>query len=341
MQKEVEKRRNLNFNNLENLSKEIDNEYNETFNGELCFTRYGMNHILRKYCGFDENYRIHALLEHGVILNEYVGGAFRVHEYLPSVVSSDYRVSVLKKEKNYKGAYAIGPYIHYSPFLLSDDKLKEEKERMGKTLLVFPTHSIEGLITEYDIEKFITHIKDLSSDYDTVRVCMYYKDITLGKHKEYQKNGFDVVTAGHFNDYYFLPRLKSIIELSDMTMSNSVGTHIGYCLYLNKPHYIFQSELVQKAELDDRNSKLMFDNGENLKKHSQDNFKYLNGLFQDFQENITKEQLKSVGYLWGFENIKSPKELRELILQINENYSSIKYYLSGLQRLKDIISGKR
>ena len=34
-----------------------------------------------------------------------------------------------------------------------------------------------------------------------------------------------------------------MIKLADMTISNAVGTHIGYCIYLNRPHYIFSQSV--------------------------------------------------------------------------------------------------
>ena len=52
-----------------------------------------------------------------------------------------------------------------------------------------------------------------------------------------------VVTAGYIMDPLFLSRLKSIIQLSDLTMSNNVGTHLGYCIYLNKPHWIVRQKI--------------------------------------------------------------------------------------------------
>ena len=178
---------NAKFTDLNVLSKDLNINNHEYFNAELCFSRYGMDHVLKKYSGLPDNYKIHALLEHGVIITEYVGGAFRAHEYLPSIVSSKYRVNILKKENNYNGAFAIGPFIHYANSILDDNQFKIEKERIGKSLLVFPMHSIDGAVSKFDYDGFCNEINKYSDDYDSVRICMYYKDIQLGKHKFYQK----------------------------------------------------------------------------------------------------------------------------------------------------------
>lgn len=331
-----EKRKKLRFDEIELLSKELDEEYNDALKGELCFNRYSMNHILKKYAGFDDNYLIHAFFEHGFIFTDYVGGAYRNHEYLPSIVPSNYRINILKSKSNYKKAYSIGPYIHYADNLLNKEQIKLEKERLGHSLLVFPSHSIETVISCFDYEKFINEIKLISKDYDSVRICMYYQDVLFNKHIPYKKEGFEIVTAGHYNDHYFLPRLKSIIEISDMTISNDISTHIGYCLYMNKPHYLIESNVSHKKI----NSKVITDTRKNINSNI-DNYAKIREVFSKYDEKITNEQYKLISYLWGFNEVKSPSELKKIILEINENFSYIKYYLSGVIRLKDIILGNR
>ena len=65
--------------------------------------------------------------------------------------------------------------------------LKSEKERFGKTFLVFPSHSIESLVTDFKLEPFLDEIDTISEDFYSVRICIYYQDITLNRFKEYQK----------------------------------------------------------------------------------------------------------------------------------------------------------
>lgn len=343
MNDESKKREKLKFTDIEKLSQPIDQADNYLFTGEIGFSRYRMDKILKEYANFPLNKKIHALFEHGIQYTDYTQDFFRAHEYEPSIVASQYRVEVLKKEKNYNGAYAIGPYIHYATPLLTSEEIKEEKERLGKTLLVFPSHSIEGLISTFDYEKFCKEIKKLSSDFDSVRICMYYKDVNLKRFEPYQKEGFEVVTAGHFNDYNFIPRLKSIIETSDMTMSNEVGSHLGYCIYLNKPHYLFNSHKTYHGEKNGENTKLMMKHADNTQKkiNKSDNVTNIKTCFSKFEEKINNEQYNLISYIWGFDEIKTPKELNNIFQEINKNHSQIKYYLSIFTRLKDIIKKGR
>lgn len=317
------KRKNLKFTDIESLTKDLGVNYNPFINAELGFW-YSMDTTLKTYAKLPVNYKIHALFEHGVILTEFAEGAFRIHEYLPSIVSSKYRLNILKNKKNFKGAYAIGPYVHYAEPLLNKEQFKIEKERLGKTLLVFPSHSSNVFSAKFDFEGFCNKIEEYAKDFDTVRVCVYYQDIRMNKHEFYQKKGFEVITAGHANDNYFMPRLRSIIELSDMTMSNDIGSHLGYCVYLNKPHFI---DLNYSFDVDSKDTSAIL-----LKEN--DNAKKIYSLFSEFNEKISNSQFNLISYLWGFDEVKSPDELKEMILNINQNFSWIKYYLSQLSVLK-------
>lgn len=344
MTDESKKREKLKFTEIEKLSQPIKQPDRYLITGEIGFSRYCMDKILKEYANFPLDEKIHAFFEHGVQITDYCQGFFRAHEYEPSIVPSQYRVEVLKKQKNYSGSYAIGPYIHYSKSLLSSDELNEEKERLGKTLLVFPSHSIEGALSRFDYEKFCEEIEIFSSDFDTVRICMYYKDVTLKRFKPYEKKGFEVVTAGHFNDYNFMPRLKSIIETSDMTMSNEIGSHLGYCIYLNKPHFLSNShETRYEKEKNGENAELMVKHSNIAlnRRINNENVEKIREYFSKFEMKITNNQYELIKYLWGFDEIKTSKELYEIFNEINNNHSQIKYYLSGLIRLKDILQNGR
>lgn len=338
-----EERKNIKFTDVEKLSQFLETDYNEIIHGEPGLSRYSMNFIFRNYAGLNDNFRIHAFFEHGVIFTNDVNSSCRVHEYLPSIVASQYRVNVLKNQKNFKGVYSIGPYIHYANSLLDENQLKEEKERLGKTLLVFPSHSIDGVIAKFDYGEFLGKINEISSDYDTVRVCMYYKDVDLKKHIPYQKEGFEVVTAGHHNDHYFVPRLKSIILNSDMVMSNDIGSQLGYCIYLNKPYYMSTTEEIGFESEDDSamsNFNVLNHKISMKEFNSNDNVKRIKELFSKYNPKISKEQYDLISYLWGFDCIKSPEELRNIFLELDANYSVLKYYISQTKRLTDLIKFK-
>lgn len=340
---ESKNRERLKFTEIEKLSKDVEFKSKELWIGELQFYRYRMDKILKEYANFPFNNKIHALFEHGVLYTDLCYGVYRAHEYVPSIVASKYRVNVLEKQKYYSGAYAIGPYIHYAKSLLSKESLKSEKERLGKTLLVFPSHSIEGLVTDFKLKPFLDEIDTISEDFDSVRICMYYKDVALNRFKEYQKRGYEVVTAGHYYDYNFLPRLRSIIETSDVTMSNDLGSHLGYCIYFNKPFYLYNpNDVKHVGEENGENVEAMIHNEKIFEKTKENNENIINMTkeFSHYTEKINKKQYQLISYLWGFDEIKTPDELYNLFLEINDNFSYVKYYLAGLIRLKNLFKEK-
>lgn len=328
------------FTNVELLSRNIDAPYNENLKGELGFSRYRMDNLLKDYAGLSKDFTIHAFFEHGILFTDYCGGAFRAHEYLPSVVASNYRVSVLEKQENYNGAYAIGPYIHYAEPLLSKEQIKEEKERLGRNLLVFPSHSVDEASAKFDFNEFCSKIDKIAKDFDSVRMCLYYRDIQLKNHIPYLKKGFEVVTAGHLHDTNFLSRQKSIILTSDVTMANDIGTHLGYSIYLNKPHFLLKQNIRYDFKSNDLPEARTISKAFEIK-NKHENVKKIEELFSSYGDKISKEQYDLISYLWGFKEVKTNNELKKLLLDIEDNYSPIKYYFSGLKRLIKIIKEGR
>lgn len=147
----------------------------------------------------------------------------------------------LQKKKLKRNVVSIGPYIKGASNFYSANELKKIKSKYGKILLVYPQHSIEDIKVNYDFWNLVQEINKRKSDFDNVFVCLYWKDILL--HPEYvdkyKSEGFVVVSNGHRSDPKFLSRQKDLIELSDMMLTNGLGTHIGYSVCLNKPVYFY------------------------------------------------------------------------------------------------------
>ena len=70
----------------------------------------------------------------------------------------------------------------------------------------------------------------MAKDYDTVLISMIGYDIQQGFDKKYRNKGYRIVSSGTRNDPYFLNRQRDLMELADMTISNNIGTHIGYSI---------------------------------------------------------------------------------------------------------------
>jgi hypothetical protein len=241
------------------------------------------------------------LIEHGLILGALVQ-KHNLYSYASNIVTfSDYRRDFIKKLSK-KNIVCIGPYISYVDLILDECTLSKLKENLGRVLLVFPSHSIESITLQYSIPYFCNEIEKIRFDFDTVIVCLYWKDIKDGVDAEYIKRGYKVTTAGYKYDYYFLDRLKTLIYLSDFTMSNSVGTHVGYCVNLNKGHYIFKQN-KEIILLEGRKGQVEF----NQRREEEwitlnEAVNEIEKAFEDININPTSSQISIVKKYWGENN---------------------------------------
>lgn len=275
---------------------------------------YGHAKILKKFLGLPLDYRFKFIIEHGTYFSDQVAD-LELESNLPSFITySPYRVKILKKIRSF--AYAIGPLIHYADHYLTAQELKSEKKRLGKTILFFPSHSLVGLTNDYNQEWSYKKIMSLAKGFDTIRVCLYWRDILLGKHKYYQNKGLECVTAGHILDPLFLPRVKSIIFTADLTVSNDASSPLSYCIYMNKPHIIF----YQRPKMSGKNylKQVMVDYWKS---------KPYNQIVEEFSKihlSITPKQRKLMNFYGGIDNVQSKSQLMNIVKKTEEIF-----YTSG------------
>lgn len=287
---------NLSIFEYEHIARAFQAPYHQHFAiSENNF--YGIGRVLSRFYDIGK----HTLIEHGIYFGEYVPVTTFDDQVREIVTFSEYRKNVLKKQTD-KPVHIVGSYINYADNLLNEFKFGQLKSKLGKVLLVFPSHSIATVHARFDAGhfiRFIHHIKNLGA-FDTVLVCLYFKDIELGHDKIYQENGFKIVTAGFLFDYCFLNRLKTLILLSDYTISNDLGTHIGYCVQLGKPHQVFQSDIEFVAGEDKAGAYIEMNARNKTQKQLRTKEKQdICKLFSEFNEEITLEQQACVDYYWG------------------------------------------
>lgn len=256
---------------------------------------YGNLSSLKKYCGI-KSVNKGITMEHGLMYGNHVQKWYKYKTVSKVLTFSKLRAELIQNSFH-KPAIDIGPYIHYTEGILNDLDFQALKKKLGKTLLFFPIHSTKEDTNLYDIQ---TQIKDISEfkakfSFNTVLVSIHHYDILhFNYHKEYERAGFKVVCSGCGYDLDFLARQKSIISLADFTLSNAVGTHTGYCLYLNKPHWIPWTMNLSKFPPD---------------------YRKIFEIFRKFSLNITSEQRKIVHEYWGIESIKSPEEIFKILYE--------------------------
>lgn len=300
---------NSNFFRKRILNYKILSKKFRIYNKEIYLSNnfYGIANSLNNYSRY--NFKIKACIEHGLYIGNHTDEFETRNDFIPSIITfSNYRKKIIQKVSN-KLVFTIGPYIHYANELLSEEDYIDEKKKIGKNLLVIPTHSIENINFNYNLEQFVQKIKSVKDEYefDTVNICLYWADICRGLDKIYIKNGFNIVTAGYRDDIKFLSRLKTLIKLSDLTMSNGVGTHVGYCVYLNRPHYIMNQHInivtKNRKYYDKEFMNRDFESSEKIQQEIYEKFRKV-------QFNITNDQWELCNKYWGFDKIKSSVELK-------------------------------
>lgn len=304
------KRRTKTLFQIHDLAKDIPLslfyklEY-ERNNSNLFYNHAG---ILKKFAGLNPRYKLPYAIEHGPYLNNHVWEV-DIHSNTPGIITfSDYRFEVLSRVTE-KPITRIGPYIHYAESFLSPTSFEKEKARMGKTLLFLPSHSTHYHNVSFDYQKDVNFLLELGKDFDTILVCLYWKDILAGTAEFYKHSKIKVVTAGHIFDPLFLSRLKSIIQLSNSTVSNNLGTHIGYCIFLGKPHFLYLSENNITT------SGNVSRHWENLSDAERGNSADLVlESFSSFQDFIDSNQKKVVEYIWGTNHIKTKEEMFDILI---------------------------
>jgi len=259
--------------------------------GNFCF---GNERVIKNH--FSTFFHEDSMIEHGVYFNEGI-----IYEEVEDkdvnyiYTYSDYRKQVLINHYGQdfnKEIFVIGPYIQYASNFKSTMALTKLKQALGKTLLVFPAHGYPGFDIRYDEDLFLNAINQVAINYNTVLISLNGYDISHGRSDRYLKCGYKIVSSGNRLDQFFLNRQRDLIELSDMTMSNSLGTHIGYCICLGRPHYVFNQPMTF---LNSDGSMNMVEHGEKMNRERTEIF----SIFCSTEPRITQEQYGVVHKYWG------------------------------------------
>ena len=295
---------------------------------------YGHASVLKNYLGIPQNYVIRAAIEHSVMISNKYSWHIDRNSLFPCIfTNSDERYAAYPAGKM---IFAVGPYIHYAEHVLSPEEIKNEKLRLGKSLLVFPFHSTHHNTSFFDEKKYCDLIEELGKEFDSVRVCLYWQDVLYGRDEVYKQRGFECVTAGHIFDPLFLPRLKTIVECSTVTTSNAWGTHIGYSTFMGKPHVMHKMEIVNNYQKSNVSVKDRASKEDEMSSLEEQELAY--ELFSELRSDISDAQFEYVSSRWGFHSIREKPELLELFSIAEDVFALSKNYINGTNYLMHNVS---
>lgn len=281
---------------------------------------YGHAAMLKAYAGWPAHRPLPLYIQHGVRFDLGCWARDALPEHRMGFVPSQWRVDALSGRVEQR-LVPVGPYLHYSPPLWDPAETEAAARGAGRLLLAYPAHSTHWINTDYDVGVFCAQINALRPRFDSVLVCLYWKDILRGVHRRYGAEGFRCVTAGHIYDPKFMPRQRSILEAGAAVLTNQLGSHVGYAIHLGKPVQLLHAEVVQTAEktrmLEQSTAKTRLD---------VDRFR---AAFAPPPEGITSAQLELIEKYWGLSAVKNPMEIRS-VLEVAERRRRVYVLTLGL-----------
>jgi hypothetical protein len=308
VEQEIERRKRLSIFDISDLTADLAYGPEERV---IDNNLYGYAQYLKQFAGLKGDLK--AYMEHGLFLGGIVHPD-QFHWHFGKIITmSNRRKDILKVKLAQKESIAVGPYIHYAPSLLEAKNQKELKLKLGKTLLVYPFHSMKNVKADFSDQELVREIKRVAKDFDSVLICLYYLDaLDESRRAPYEAEGFHLVSAGHRFDRHFVARQRTHIELADLTMSNGMGTQTGFCVYLNKPHYIFKQKIDQNTvSLNDLKRFKAGGSAGSVKEQVAYERALFSNLFSELRTDISLEQKTVTGEYWGFDCIKEARELRD------------------------------
>lgn len=144
---------------------------------------------------------------------------------------------VWKKNSSKKVDIIYSPFVYYRRYIR-----KKEINKKGGTIF-FPAHSTDLIESEYNFKDLIQQLKDLPDFYKPVDVCIYYRDIELGRHNKFIDFGFKVYCAGHIYDEKFMENFYDILDDYDFVVSNTIGSYTFYSVEAGKPFFLIGNKV--------------------------------------------------------------------------------------------------
>jgi hypothetical protein len=268
---------------------------------------YGHATILRRYAGVSNARPLKAALEHGPALFEN-GDDPDLGTFLPRYfcASSSQAAFYERSARHGTKATAIG-----APFLYSQALAPVRSSPPRKTLLFFAAHSTHLVTTRYDVAAAAEHLEAFRADFDDVVVCVYWRDVLLGRADIYLGQGYRCVTAGHMFDPAFLFRLADIVSSASVVATHRFGSHVLYSALLGRPVWMTPAAFEYDFAPAVRGTVQMAPT---------DVYDRALALFSDRVGELTTAQRAFVEELCGMDQFRSPPEMLALIEEAEQAY---------------------
>lgn len=291
--------------------------------------RYGNEYVIRRYADIKKNEDLFAIIEHGLYFGNNTCKIPNENEWKLGCILTygEYRKKLIDRFFPNYYCETIGPPILYAENINRYIKLiVSELQVEGRSLLFYPAHGLKGVMTNYAFAPLIDQLLTLAvnNHCNNIIINEYYLSPCNGLYSAIKNraNGIKVYrySCGSANDQEFLYRQRALISISAITVSNSLGTHIGNCVGLHKPHVYIKQDIIYEGNNVDREF------GREVRSLNwNDQFEKEQKLFAKFfsfpkgQASLTDEQYNMCDYYWGFTKKKTPEEIREIFVECRKH----------------------
>lgn len=272
---------------------------------------YGHAALLRAYAGIAWSGPLKLAIEHGPTLFPNPLDP-DLATWLPRYFcSAPARAAFFEKNAHHDPkAVAIGPLILYAHALAPPEPATQRR------LVFFDAHSSDYLTASYDVDVAIARLAALKSEFEEIVVCLYWRDILLGRAEPYLRQGFRCVTAGHIFDSRFLFRLVEIISSASVVLTDRLGSHLLYAVVLDRPVWFEYSPAVYEATADSPYGTV------GAPEEEGDVVDRASALFGTRAERVQPDQRAFVEEFCAVESLRTPQELAALIADAEAAFRS-------------------
>lgn len=268
---------------------------------------YGHAATLKRYAGLPPDRPLHAIVEHGPAPAPRIWELDLRAPFTTFLCCGPMRAEVYERERPGARGIPIGPMIRY----VTEGP---PPPRPRGRLLVFPAHSTHHVRSVYDAPAFARRLAGYRDRFSEITVCLYWKDVLDGAQAPYRAEGFECVTAGHMYDLDFLTRLRRYLDEADVVVTNQFGSHIPYAVALGRPVWLIEQEVKvvgsRRALESDTVEREVLD----------ELTREIRRLFSEETDEVTPEQRASLDAFTGFDCIRTPQEIRDLLAEASERY---------------------
>lgn len=229
-------------------------------------------------------------------------------------------------------------YLVTMPYVTYRRQMNIEPVSGARGTLSFPSHSTVDYKSVFDVEKYISDLKALPSEFQPVCVCLHMADIHRGLHRQFLKHGLPVYTAGHTEDLDFVVRLYYLLKHFKYTTSNHVGSYTYYSIEMGLPFSLYGEDgylLNENDSLLAPGEIIKFDTSNFYGVDWSVYYKRQVAFFAGLKTEISPEQKQYVENGLGVGQGLSPKELNQVLWNCLKQRHPLKDIRRGLRnRLK-------